>query len=810
MNRIYPYRSKAPNNFKDKIEKAKQSSFYLIQELGPLAFIVREDKRISEKKHTGIKYRISLGERQTCTCSSFQAEKDICLHILWIMLKYYGVPENNEILYQLSLIDREINYLIELRDAKLKKNKKKNTVNKNKESKSEESDNGENEFYSKVKQREIEDDQICPICQETFKDSPGPVTFCRLSCGNNIHVNCMKIVMEHQLSTSDDEIMIKCPLCRNNFNTVKEFKKELQNVQNVMKSKKYKEKERKLNHYGYICHHCSINPIHGKCHKCTTCKNYFLCDNCFLKGNHSEHTFKGRASKKDPWELSIRYIESTLPEGLIQNLQNRELSEEDYNTLLLLDQKAIQGSIPLHVINSFPTKKIKYIDKDKYTCVICNSTVQMNEIIRKLPCKHNFHQNCIDKWLLHTRSTCPVCGLAAYSSINNEDDENTKPNIESKIYKANVYPELEKKKNKKRKKEIKNESNNNNEELNSNNKRNAGINLFVCGNSAIKPEEIVNSIKKENNKHNKHISKVTSKNFKTSHKDRILNNLYSKSDITESLEISSTSVNISNRNMNGEYSKNICHNMYNNKIPKSSNDNTSRDKKSLGRSNSPSSINGVINLEINNSITNISRPINNSNINNTIDSSNEINIKEFIKHNKKNINHNNTIGNIKNNNNNNLALEKSKSKSEIKKKGKNVIDDNDKNDIMKDIILVSKPIIDVKDNLENKVLKYSHNINFFHRKHSELDHEIKKEDKKEKRPIILKPLLSNSSNSTSLTIGENDIENTCKSNHGKRKIYKKSKENFNHSHSSKEKKTFVEGLKLPELLIEVSGSQILK
>jgi len=117
-----------------------------------------------------------------------KAEKDICLHILWIMLKYYGVPENNEILYQLSLIDREINYLIELRDAKLKKNKKKNTVNKNKENESEESDNGENEFYSKVKQREIEDDQICPICQETFKDSPGPVTFCRLSCGNNIHV----------------------------------------------------------------------------------------------------------------------------------------------------------------------------------------------------------------------------------------------------------------------------------------------------------------------------------------------------------------------------------------------------------------------------------------------------------------------------------------------------------------------------------------------------------------------------------------------------------------------------------------------
>jgi len=321
-------------------------------------------------------------------------------------------------------------------------------------------------------------------------------------------------------------------------------------------------------------------------------------------------------------------------------------------------------------------------------------------------------------------------------------------------------------------------------------------------------------LKKENDKHNKHLSKVISKNFKTNHKDRILNNHDSKSDITESLEVSSTSLNINNRIMSGESSRNISHsNVYNNKVPKSSKGNTTRDKKSLERSNSQSSVNGTmndVNLEINNSIININRPLNNSNVNNTIDNSSKKNDKEFIKHNKKHINHNNTIGNIKNNNNSNLALEKSKSKSEIKKKGKNVFSDDDKNDIIKDIILVSKPIIDIRDNLENRDLKYTHNIKFFHRKHSELDHEIKKKDKKGKRPIILKPLLSNISSSTSLTIGENDIESTSKSNHGKRKIHKKSKEKYNHNNSSKEKKTFVEGLKLPEILIEVSGSQILK
>ncbi|ORX50406.1 hypothetical protein BCR36DRAFT_404515, partial [Piromyces finnis] len=591
MDRIYPYRSRAPNkNFKEKIEKAKQSSFYIIQELGPLAFIVREDKFISEKKQKGIKYRVSLGEHQICTCGSFQSEKDICVHLLWIMLKYYGINEDNEILYQLSLINREINLLLELRDARLRKSKKTHHKNKEKDKENDDSENDMDKYNSKVKQREIEDDQICPICQETFKDSPTPVTFCRLSCGNNIHVNCMKMVMEHQLSTNSADDMIKCPLCRNNFNTVKEFKKELQNINNKMKSKKYKEKEKKLNHYGYICHHCSVNPIHGKCHKCTSCKNYYLCDNCFLKGNHSEHTFKGRLSKKDLWELSVRYIESTLPEGLIQNLQNRELSEEDYNTLLLLDQKVIQGSIPLHVINSFPTKKVKYGDKDKYSCVICNTTVKMNEIIRKLPCQHNFHQNCIDKWLLHTRSTCPICGLAAYSSIIKDDSEDSIPNMESNIYKANSYPELDEKKNKKKKKEANKELNNNssdNTASSSSDKKNETKNLFICGNSAIKFEDII-----EDNNLNKKGQKIRSNH----HEKSLINNKLSKEDSLDILEINSSTINRPKSKNNGSNNNDDANNNNNNSSGSSSSSSTScssrsRSKSDIKKSKSKTKIN---------------------------------------------------------------------------------------------------------------------------------------------------------------------------------------------------------------------------
>lgn len=32
-----------------------------------------------------------------------------------------------------------------------------------------------------------------------------------------------------------------------------------------------------------------------------------------------------------------------------------------------------------------------------------------DELIRKLPCQHEFHAHCIDKWLLDVHRTCPCC-----------------------------------------------------------------------------------------------------------------------------------------------------------------------------------------------------------------------------------------------------------------------------------------------------------------------------------------------------------------------------------------------------------------
>lgn len=42
-------------------------------------------------------------------------------------------------------------------------------------------------------------------------------------------------------------------------------------------------------------------------------------------------------------------------------------------------------------------------------CCVCQEPVKQGDMYRKLPCGHEFHKACVDRWLLDHASTCPVC-----------------------------------------------------------------------------------------------------------------------------------------------------------------------------------------------------------------------------------------------------------------------------------------------------------------------------------------------------------------------------------------------------------------
>uniref|UniRef100_A0A182W877 RING-type domain-containing protein n=1 Tax=Anopheles minimus TaxID=112268 RepID=A0A182W877_9DIPT len=69
-------------------------------------------------------------------------------------------------------------------------------------------------------------------------------------------------------------------------------------------------------------------------------------------------------------------------------------------------------SVAKRIIAKIPTKSIKSDDKeiDNDCCAICIEPYKVTDIIRVLPCKHEFHKVCIDPWLLEHR-TCPMCKM---------------------------------------------------------------------------------------------------------------------------------------------------------------------------------------------------------------------------------------------------------------------------------------------------------------------------------------------------------------------------------------------------------------
>ena len=120
-----------------------------------------------------------------------------------VLLKKFRIPRENPILFQLGMVEREINEVLQ---GFLRRQLP-------------EADQSNASSGSKTTQKEIHAEDVCPICQEELLRKSLPLTFCKFGCGKSVHVKCMKIWAEHQKSKG--EKIIRCPLCRENFGSIK-------------------------------------------------------------------------------------------------------------------------------------------------------------------------------------------------------------------------------------------------------------------------------------------------------------------------------------------------------------------------------------------------------------------------------------------------------------------------------------------------------------------------------------------------------------------------------------------------------------
>jgi hypothetical protein len=83
--------------------------------------------------------------------------------------------------------------------------------------------------------------------------------------------------------------------------------------------------------------------------------------------------------------------------------QNINRIDFSYESLFQLQDVKV-GLISKNILDKTQVK----INRNNDFCVICQEDIKKDIIIREINCKHSFHINCIDNWLVENKK-CPMC-----------------------------------------------------------------------------------------------------------------------------------------------------------------------------------------------------------------------------------------------------------------------------------------------------------------------------------------------------------------------------------------------------------------
>jgi hypothetical protein len=105
-------------------------------------------------------------------------------------------------------------------------------------------------------------------------------------------------------------------------------------------------------------------------------------------------------------------MENLDEESLAAYLSTRELNENDYELLLRLDENLTKKTLEEEKLSKILIIQKESTDLTPTTCLnctVCLENFKKDEIVSILPCKHEFHQLCIETWLKEYSKLCPLC-----------------------------------------------------------------------------------------------------------------------------------------------------------------------------------------------------------------------------------------------------------------------------------------------------------------------------------------------------------------------------------------------------------------
>lgn len=101
--------------------------------------------------------------------------------------------------------------------------------------------------------------------------------------------------------------------------------------------------------------------------------------------------------------------------NLLITLQDRDLTPEDYEILLRLDERVAAKTVESDILKSLKTDKATSENAGE-SCSVCMEEYTVGQDRTHLPCGHVFHGPCIDTWLTKNSQNCPLDGLPVASS----------------------------------------------------------------------------------------------------------------------------------------------------------------------------------------------------------------------------------------------------------------------------------------------------------------------------------------------------------------------------------------------------------
>lgn len=205
------YRGSPSRAVRTRIERAKSQRLYMVtwnrNTIGG-TFVVLGS--------TGNVYNVTIGHVNTCSCPDAR-KGNHCKHIIFVLLKVLQEPSTSPIVWQGGFTDRELDILF--RRLKILTEKRTLCVNAvaSDAVKRAYSQSTGDATSVEIEQRPLAKDSECPICCELLLNDDQtrdePVVWCKNSCGNSVHANCMNMwILQKQ--RSNNGAPVPCPFCR--------------------------------------------------------------------------------------------------------------------------------------------------------------------------------------------------------------------------------------------------------------------------------------------------------------------------------------------------------------------------------------------------------------------------------------------------------------------------------------------------------------------------------------------------------------------------------------------------------------------